>query len=96
MKGVIGLKGLKGVKEPSNNHDPFEEKEVNEFISYAMGRLPENQRISFVLSKYEELSYKEIADIMSLSISSVESLIHRAKINLQKMLVDHFNKHSKK
>jgi len=88
-------KGKTRLKEPSHNHDPFEEKEAKEFINAVIGRLPENQRIAFVLSKYEELSYKEIADIMSLSVSSVESLIHRAKINLQKMLADHFNQHSK-
>lgn len=87
--------GKSRLKEPSDNHDPFEEKEAKEFINTVIGRLPENQRIAFVLSKYEELSYKEIADIMSLSLSSVESLIHRAKINLQKMLVEHFNQHSK-
>ena len=71
-------------KEPSDYCDPFDEKETRKFLTNAINELSENQRISFVLNKYEELSYKEIADIMNLSISSVESLIHRAKINLQK------------
>lgn len=82
-------------REPSNECDPFDEKETKEFLSYAISKLPENQRIAFVLSKYEELSYKEIAEIMNNSVSSVESLIHRAKINLQKMLVNHFTQYSK-
>jgi RNA polymerase sigma factor (sigma-70 family) len=93
--GHSNNKGTTRPEEPSHNHDPFEEKEGKEFIETAMNRLPENQRIAFVLNKFEELSYKEIADIMGLSISSVESLIHRAKINLQKMLTDHFNQSSK-
>jgi RNA polymerase sigma factor (sigma-70 family) len=93
--GGRGDKVIKGLQESSDNHDPFEEKEAKEFISTAISRLPENQRIAFILSKYEELSYKEIADIMSLSLSSVESLMHRAKINLQKMLVDHLRHGSK-
>lgn len=53
----------------------------------AIDALPENQRIAFTLNKYEDLAYKEIAEVMELSVSSVESLIHRAKKNLQKKLV---------
>ncbi|MBC7863676.1 MAG: RNA polymerase sigma factor, partial [Bacteroidia bacterium] len=33
--------------------------------------------------------YKEIGEIMELSISSVESLLFRAKSNLQKSLSEH-------
>ncbi|HQB78699.1 MAG TPA: sigma factor-like helix-turn-helix DNA-binding protein, partial [Tenuifilaceae bacterium] len=42
--------------------------------------------------KYQELSYKEIAEVMEISLSAVESLIFRAKANLQKKLAEHFNK----
>lgn len=54
--------------------------------------LPQNQKIAFTLSKYDDLSYQEIADIMNQSLSSVESLIHRAKLNLQKKLFDCYKK----
>lgn len=54
--------------------------------------LPNNQRVAFSLSKYEDLSYKEISEIMDLSISSVESVIHRAKKNLQKKLYKCYKK----
>lgn len=52
----------------------------------AIGSLPENQKTAFTLNKYEDLSYKEIAEIMDVSVASVESLIHRAKTGLQKKL----------
>jgi RNA polymerase sigma-70 factor, ECF subfamily len=52
----------------------------------AIGSLPENQKTAFTLNKYEDLSYKEIADIMNITVASVESLIHRAKVGLQKKL----------
>jgi len=55
-------------------------------IRRAMDTLPENQRIAFVLNKFQDLSYKEIAAVMDVSLASVESLIHRAKINLQQKL----------
>ncbi len=61
-------------------------------LHQAMEKLPEKQRTAFILSKYEDLSYAEIAEVMKVSISSVESLLHRAKTNLQKRLV-HIYKH---
>ena len=61
-------------------------------IHEAIGSLPENQKTAFTLNKYEDLSYKEIAEIMETSVSSVESLIHRAKLNLQKKLYNCYKK----
>ncbi|QGY44393.1 sigma-70 family RNA polymerase sigma factor [Maribellus comscasis] len=58
----------------------------------AINSLPENQKVAFSLNKYEDLSYKEISEVMDLSVSSVESLIHRAKKNLQKKLYTCYKK----
>ena len=49
-------------------------------LSNAINKLPENQRVAFSLSKYDEMSSKEIAELLSTSVSAVESLIHRAYI----------------
>jgi RNA polymerase sigma-70 factor, ECF subfamily len=84
------------LSEPGVVSTPFEENEKREILNKAIQSLPENQKISFVLSKYEELSYKEISEIMNLSLSSIESLIHRAKLNLQKKLVKHFSEYKNK
>jgi RNA polymerase sigma-70 factor, ECF subfamily len=62
------------------------EKETRTILHHAIGKLSVNQRIAFTMNKYEELSYQEIAEVMNVSLSSVESLIHRAKMNLQKNL----------
>jgi len=82
--------------EPLETTSPFEENERREILNKAIQSLPENQKIAFILNKYEELSYKEIAEIMNMSLSSVESLIHRAKLNLQKRLATHFSEYIKK
>jgi len=58
----------------------------------ALDQLPEKQRIAFTLNKYEELPYRQIAEIMKISLASVESLIHRAKKNLQEQLFDCYKK----
>ncbi|MGC9353624.1 MAG: RNA polymerase sigma factor [Mariniphaga sp.] len=69
--------------------DPGSELENSQralLLHEAIDSLPENQRVAFTLNKYEDLAYKEISEVMNLSVSSVESLIHRAKKNLQKKL----------
>ena len=58
----------------------------------AIDRLPEKQRIAFTLNKYKDLPYQEIAEIMEISLASVESLIHRAKKNLQDQLYECYKK----
>jgi RNA polymerase sigma-70 factor (ECF subfamily) len=49
-------------------------------------RLPPSQRDAILLVKYEELSYKEAAAVMKVSVSALESLISRALVNLRKFL----------
>lgn len=65
----------------------IELKEQHKQLRHAMSMLPENQRIALVLSTYHELSYKEIAEVMETSVSSVESLLFRAKNNLRQIMV---------
>ncbi len=61
-------------------------------VKKAVDSLPSGQRTAFILSKYEDLSYREIALIMKTSVPSVESLIFRAKKNLQKKLLNFYKK----
>ncbi len=78
-----------------NNMRPdenIEQKERSGILFHAVNSLSTNQRIAFILNKYKDLSYKEIAEIMNTSLPAVESLIHRAKINLQKKLFVHYKK----
>lgn len=69
----------------------MEQSEEQKILWKAIEELPENQRIAFTLNKYDELSYQEIADAMQTSVSAVESLIHRAKKNLQTKLLKLFS-----
>lgn len=78
----------------SNNPDKLlENKDRAAVLKWAIEKLPENQRIVFTLSKYNEMNYEEIAAILNASISSVESLLHRAKTNLKKILFHYYQKH---
>ena len=75
----------------NNPQDVIESKERLAILDSAINMLSKNQNIALRLSKFEKLSGKEISEIMNLSLSSVESLIHRAKRNLKKILFYYYN-----
>lgn len=52
----------------------------------AMGQLKVEQRTALILYSFEDFSYQDIANIMMVSLSKVESLIFRAKKNLKKII----------
>ena len=70
----------------------LEKKERINILQQAINGLGQNQRIAITLSKIEGLSNKDVADIMELSVSSVESLLFRAKLNLRKKLNKYYEK----
>jgi RNA polymerase sigma-70 factor, ECF subfamily len=69
-----------------NPSEILEQKEQSRILHDAIRSLPDKQQAVFNLAEYDDLSYKEIAEIMQVSISSVESLLFRARKNLQKKL----------
>jgi RNA polymerase sigma-70 factor, ECF subfamily len=60
--------------------------ELREELNTALCQLPENQRAALLLRVNEELSYAEISEVLSVSVSSVESLLHRARTRLRELL----------
>ncbi|KAA5821953.1 RNA polymerase sigma factor [Algibacter amylolyticus] len=64
----------------------LENKEKSETLFYAINQLPEAQKVVFTLHKVDGKSYQEISEIIEKSVSSVESLMFRARKNLQKLL----------
>jgi len=73
----------------------LENKERAAVLFAAIDQLAQNQKTAFVLHKLEDLSYNEIAEVMNTSVSSVESLMFRAKQNLQKKLGNYYEKNEK-
>ncbi|MFM9118594.1 MAG: sigma-70 family RNA polymerase sigma factor [Planctomycetota bacterium] len=57
--------------------------EITEIVKQAIESLGDQQRMALLLSKYEEMSYADIAKAMELSVSSVKSLLWRARENLR-------------
>lgn len=73
---------------PDFNHPgvSLDRKEKAARLFKAISKLPENQKIAFTLHKLEDLSYQEVSEVMGTSLPAVESLMHRARQNLRKML----------
>jgi RNA polymerase sigma-70 factor (ECF subfamily) len=71
----------------------LENKERAHVLDAALNTLPENQRVAFTLSKVEGMSYQEIALVLHVSVASVESLIHRARIRLRRELMEYYRQH---
>lgn len=74
----------------SESNPKLENEEQACVLHKAIDKLPRNQKIAFTLSKYDDLPNKDVAQIMNVSLSAVESLIHRAKLNLQKSLISYY------
>ncbi|WP_128543969.1 RNA polymerase sigma-70 factor [Larkinella soli] len=63
--------------------------ELSDRLQQAIQRLPEQCRLIFIMSRYEELKYQEIADRLGLSIKTVENQIGKALRILRTELADY-------
>lgn len=101
-KRFAGIQSLFGIDNdpiydpPDFNHPgvSLDNKEKANILLKAVKGLPENQQIAFTLHKMEGLSYQEVSEIMKTTVSSVESLLHRAKNNLKKALEKYYKENN--
>ena len=56
----------------------LEFKELNQIVNEAIDLLPDRCKQIFKLSRTEELSYREIAELMNISISTIDNQVHTA------------------
>jgi RNA polymerase sigma-70 factor (ECF subfamily) len=60
--------------------------EANEDLAHALNQLPADLRTALTLWAVDDLSYKEIADVMNVPIGTVMSRLHRARQRLRELL----------
>ena len=65
-----------------------EDKEGFDNLLSIIYTLPDNQKTAIILTKIEDRSQKEVAEIMNTSVKAVESLLQRAKQSIAKKLTD--------
>ena len=74
--------------------DTLDRQELSEVVRRAILELPEEQRQLVILQRFEGLSYEEIGDLTSQSVSAVKSKLHRAKLGLKKRLAPYLGETS--
>jgi RNA polymerase sigma-70 factor (ECF subfamily) len=65
--------------------------ETRDVVRWAVQSLSERQRMAVLLSKFEGMSYAEIAEIMDMSVQAIKSLLSRARSNLREVLEPYFD-----
>ena len=69
--------------------DFYLNKELLQLLEEALKRLPDNLREVFILSRVEQLSYKEIAERLDISVKAVDNRLSRTMRILRKELKDY-------
>ena len=84
-ESVTGRRRSGGVEED------LQQADRERIVGTAIDTLPERPRTALILSHFERMSLKAIAEAMDCTPSAVESLLHRAKSNLGKRLRPHLD-----
>ncbi len=86
---VVNDYEIKLVSKSINNQSPhflMEENEIKKQLEVAINNLPQKQREVFLLNRFENLSYLEIANSLDLSVKAVEKRMHLALLSLRKVI----------
>jgi RNA polymerase sigma-70 factor (ECF subfamily) len=84
--GWVSSSTMESLRDPESQAlRPILEAEIGQ----ALDELPTEFRLAVVLSDVEDLSYKEISDVMGCPIGTVMSRLHRGRRMLKKRLYEH-------
>lgn len=75
-----------------SSENNLEAMELQDIINASIDTLPEKCRIVFMMSRFEEMSYKEIAAALEISIKTVENQISKALKILKKAVNPYLDK----
>ncbi len=63
----------------------LEEKEFSDRLAESVSELPEGQRVVFLMNRIEKKKYREIADLLGISVKAVEKRMHLALVSMRKI-----------
>jgi RNA polymerase sigma-70 factor (ECF subfamily) len=72
--------------------DQLQSAELKQHIQAALDELPEILRVVFVLRDVEGLSTEETADILTVTVPTVKTRLHRARLALRQAITTYFDK----
>jgi RNA polymerase sigma-70 factor, ECF subfamily len=74
----------------------MDKAEVRDVVREAIGTLNERQRLAVLLSKFENMSYEDIAETMEMTPQAIKSLLSRARGNLRSVLEPYLDRGERK
>ena len=74
--------------QQATSQQQLEADDLQKLINESIDNLPEKCRLVFILSRFEEMTYQEIADKLDISIKTVENQISKALKYLRVALKD--------
>jgi len=87
--GPLGARPLDTMLQASSGQMParqLDKAEMRDIVRMALETLNERQRMAVLLSKFEGMSYADIAQTMELTPQAIKSLLSRARSNLREVL----------
>ena len=91
--GPLGAHPLDTLAQASSSQMParqLDKLEMREIVRMSLDALNERQRMAILLSKFEGMSYGDIAEVMEISPQAIRSLLSRARENLREVLQPYF------
>lgn len=82
----VVLKHQKSVTNVATHENPefiYREKEFQKELDKAIANLSEKQREVFLLNRIEKKKYREIAEMLGISVKAVEKRMHGALVSLR-------------
>ena len=81
----------KSGRQEERGEDSLIRSEVGAAVQAALGQLNEDHRTVFVLSSFEEMSYKEIATVLGIPVGTVMSRLYNARRKIRALLPDEWD-----
>ncbi|MDL2214627.1 RNA polymerase sigma-70 factor [Dysgonomonas sp. OttesenSCG-928-M03] len=81
----------KGEESDSTPEEQFEYKELEKLIDNTLGNMPERRRKIFNMNRIEKKKYSEIAEILSISVKTVEAEMTKALKTLRSEIESYTN-----
>ena len=84
----VALKFEQAIMPQNDHQDPeflLQSKEFKKQLEDAINDLPEDQRQIFLMNRMDKLKYREIAEMLSISVKTVEKKMHLALTALRKI-----------
>jgi len=80
------------LREETTAEDIFAKEQQKQVVRQVVGRLPDHLREILILAYFNQLSYKEIAEVLDIPLGTVKSRLHAAVANFAR----HYSQASEK